>query len=109
VAIYPVRQVMLGSAGGDVSSEETLDDFAGLTGGRPDMGKDIGAALRQAMDDLRVSYQIGYYVPWQSRNGKFHKLRIVCKRKGVRIQAKTGYYAWADPPGAKAKQAIDAA
>jgi VWFA-related protein len=110
VAIYPVRQVMLGNnAGAGVSSEATLDDFAGLTGGRPDMGKDIGAALRQAMDDLRVSYQIGYYVPWQSLNGKFHKLRVACKRKGVRIQAKTGYYAWPDPPGAKARQAIDAA
>jgi VWFA-related protein len=109
VAIYPVRQAMLGSPGGGASGEETLADFAGLTGGRPDMGKDIGAALRQAIADLRVSYQIGYYVPWRSRNGKFHKLRIVCRRKGVRIQAKTGYYAWADPPEAKAKQAIDVA
>jgi hypothetical protein len=27
----------------------------------------------------------------------------------VRIQAKTGYYAWPDPPGAQARQAIDAA
>ena len=124
VAIYPVRQVMFGSSDGigDVSgagytggagtgalSVATLHDFAGMTGGRPDAGKDIGAALKQAMNDLRFSYQIGYYVPRQSRDGKFHKLRVVCKRKGVRIQAKTGYYAWPDPPGTGARQAIDAA
>jgi len=124
VAIYPVRQVMLGrqdnigatsgagatgGAGTGIESLETLDDFAGLTGGRPDAGKDIGGAVRQAMSDLRFSYQIGYYPSLQSRDGKFHKLRIVCKRKGVRVQAKTGYYAWADPPGTQTKQAIEAA
>jgi VWFA-related protein len=95
VAIYPVRQVMFGSSDGivDVSgagntggagtgvlSVATLDDFGGMTGGRPDAGKDIGAALKQALNDLRFSYQLGYYAPPQSRDGKFHKLRVVCKR-----------------------------
>jgi VWFA-related protein len=124
VAIYPVWQVLLGSpdniggstgdgnAGGGgtgIQSLTTLDDFAGMTGGRPNAGKDIGVAVKQAMSDLRFSYQIGYYAPPQSRDGKFHKLRVVCKRKGVRIQAKTGYYAWSEPPGTAAKDAIDAA
>ena len=124
VAIYPVRQVLLGSpdniggtsgagdtggAGIGIQSLATLDDFAGMTGGRPNAGKDIGAAVKQAMSDLRFSYQIGYFAPPQSRDGKFHKLRIVCKRKGVRIQAKTGYYAWPEPLGTAAKDAIDAA
>lgn len=125
VAIYPVRELMLGrqdnigatsggtgatgGAGTGIQSLETLDTFAGLTGGRPDAGKDIGAAVKQAMSDLRLSYQIGYYATPQSRDSKFHKLRIVCKRKGVHIQSKTGYYAWPYPPGAEAKQAINAA
>ena len=125
VSIYPVRQVFLGSpdniggtsggAGGTggggtgVQSLATLDDFAGMTGGRPNAGKDIGSAVRQAMSDLRFSYQIGYNAPPQSRDGKFHKLRVVCKRKGVRIQAKSGYYAWPEPPGTAAKDALDAA
>ncbi|HVW83342.1 MAG TPA: VWA domain-containing protein [Bryobacteraceae bacterium] len=116
VAIYPVRQVMLGSPdamgaayGSGLGSEETLNELAGLTGGRPTGTKDIAAAVRQAVTDVRSSYQIGYYAPEESMDGKFHKLRVVCKRKGVRIQAKNGYYAFAEAPGARAQRAIGAA
>jgi len=125
VSIYPVRQLLLGSpdrigatSGGDgatggagtgLDSAATLDDFANMTGGRPNAGKDIGSAVTQAMNDLRFSYQIGYYAPPQSRDGKFHKLRVTSKRKGVRIQAKTGYYAWPDPPGTETRDIILAA
>jgi hypothetical protein len=61
------------------------------------------------MTDARTSYQIAYYPPAGNWDNKFHKLRIATTRKGVRIQAKTGYYAWQEPPGAKSEQAIDAA
>ena len=122
VAIYPVRQVMLGSpdsigatsggsgatggSGMGMQSMSTLTEFANVTGGRPNLGKDIGAALKQAMNDVRVSYQLGYYAPENNWDGKFHKVRVTCKRKGVHIQAKTGYYAWALPPGQRSEQAI---
>jgi VWFA-related protein len=114
VAIYPVRQVMLGSenaidGGTGVGNISTLDEFAGMTGGRPDGGKDISAAVRQAMNDVRTSYQLGYYAPARNWDGKFHKLRVTCSRRGVRIQARTGYYAWQEPPGARAQRAIDSA
>ena len=69
-----------------------------MTGGRPDAGKDIGAAIQQAMTDVRASYQIGYYPPERNWDGKFHKLRITTKRKGVKLQGKTGYYAWGGQP-----------
>jgi VWFA-related protein len=124
VAIYPVRQVMLGTpdrigatsggagatggAGTGMQSIATLDEFASVTGGRPNAGKDIGGALKQAMNDVRVSYQIGYYAPERNWDGKFHKVRVTCKRKGVHIQAKTGYYAWAVPLGEGSEQAIRA-
>jgi hypothetical protein len=116
VAIYPVRQVMIGSPesmGGagttGLGSLATLDTFAEMTGGRRDAGKDIGAAVRQAISDMRTSYQIGYYPPASNWDDKFHKLRITCTRKSVRIQAKTGYYAWEEPPGVRSEQAIDSA
>jgi VWFA-related protein len=116
VAIYPARQVMLGSPEGmggpgttGMGSIDTLNQFAQMTGGRSDAGKDIGAAVRQAISDMRTSYQIGYYPPAGNWDDKFHKLRITCTRKGVRIQAKTGYYAWEEPPGARSQQAIDSA
>lgn len=122
VAIYPVRQVMLGSAdaigatsggagatggaGTGMQSIATLDEFANVTGGRPNMGKDINGALKQALNDVRVSYQLGYYPPDRNWDGKYHKVRVTCKRKGVHIQARTGYYAWAIPAGQGSEQAI---
>jgi len=122
IAIYPVRQVMLGSPdavsdvpggggrGGPVhsgiGSVDTLDQFAQMTGGRPDGGKDVGAAIKQAMTDLRTSYQIGYYPPARSWDSKLHKLKITCKRKGVRIQAKSLYFAWPEPPGTRTLEAV---
>ena len=137
VSIYAVRRIMMGSSdninapdssdsvagrrgmpGGPAAgpnpydgsqSLATLDLFANLTGGRPDAGKDIGAALRQALSDVRTSYQIGYYPPAANWDDKFHKLRITCTRKGVRIQAKTGYYAWREQPGAQSTQAVRSA
>ena len=104
IAVYPVQQVF---ASGRLESADTLDQFAGLTGGRPDAGKDIGAAIQQSMLDMRTGYQMAYYPPAQNWDGKFHKLRVTSTRKGVRIQAKTGYYAWPEPPGARARAAID--
>jgi VWFA-related protein len=126
ISLYPVRQVMLGSPDAvpdypdasegrgatprsGIGSLDTVDQFAGLTGGRPDAGKDIGAAIQQAMNDVRTSYQIGYDPPAKNWDGKFHKLRVTCTRKGVRIQAKTGYYAFPEPSGARAEQAVHAA
>jgi len=116
VSIYPVRQVLLGSPEGmggpgttGMGSLDTLNQFAGMTGGRLDAGKDVGAAVRQAISDMRTSYQIGYYPPASNWDNKFHKLRVTCTRKGVRIQTKTGYYAWEEPPGARSEQAINSA
>jgi VWFA-related protein len=116
VSIYPVRQVLIGSPEGmggpgttGMGSMDTLDEFAHMTGGRPSAGKDIGGAVSQAITDMRTSYQIGYYPPASNWDDKLHKLRITCTRKGVRIQAKTSYYAWAEPPGARSQQAIDSA
>jgi VWFA-related protein len=88
---------------------QTLDDFAGMTGGRPSQGKDIGVAIKEARNDLRVSYQIGYFPPAQDWDGKFHKLAVTCKRRGVRIQARTGYYASAENPEIEIRQIIDSA
>lgn len=117
VSIYPVRQVMIGSqadinatpGGTGMGDIATLDEFAHLTGGRPDGGKDIGAAVRQSMVDTRTSYQIGYYPPEQHWDDKFHKLQVTCSKKGVRLQTKTGYYAWREAPGSHSTQAIRSA
>ena len=113
-AIYPVQPIMLDSpdnvgGGNGMESRAALEELADLTGGRPTSSKDFGAAVRQAVTDARTSYQLGYYAPPGNWDGKFHKLRITCTRKGVRIQARSGYYALQEPSGARAQRAIEAA
>jgi VWFA-related protein len=124
IALYPVRQIMLGrgdnigadsggagaTGGADtgLQSIATLDQFADFTGGRRSAGKDIAGAVQQAIRDLQFYYRIGYYVPSANWNDKFHKLRVTSTRKGVRIQAKAGYYAWKTEAGSRTQQAFAA-
>jgi VWFA-related protein len=94
------------NVGAGSQSLQTLNLLADMTGGRQSAGKDTCGALKQARSDDRVSYQIGYFPPESNWDGKYHKLKVACRRKGVRIQAKAGYFAWGDAPGAGAEQAI---
>jgi VWFA-related protein len=106
VAIYPVQQAPPGMAGdgtpearfSGIGSEDTLKQFADLTGGSIRFSGDIGPAIRQAMSDVQTSYLLGYLQPPEEWDGKFHKLNVTCSRKGVRLQFKTGYYAAAEVP-----------
>jgi VWFA-related protein len=84
-----------GSLGAGLASAETLDEFAGLTGGRAYGTVDIERAITQAANDARMSYLIAYDPPLDKWDGKYHKIRVVCSRKGVRLQTKQGYYAFA--------------
>jgi len=84
-----------GSLGAGLASAETLDEFAGLTGGRAYETLDIARAIAQAASDARMSYLIAYDPPLDKWDGKYHKIRIACSRKGVRLQTKQGYYAFA--------------
>jgi VWFA-related protein len=114
-AIYPVMQVPPGmaTAGSEeaqysgMGSKETLSQFAELTGGRTKGNIDIGVVVRQAMADTRTSYQIGYRPPESNWDGKYHKIKITCVRKGVKTQSMTGYYA-AEGQKPESQEAIDA-
>ena len=114
-AIYPVMQVppgmaMAGSEEAQYSgmgSRETLSQFAELTGGRSKGEIDIGVVVRQAISDTRTSYQLGYRPPESNWDGKYHKIKVTCVRKGVKTQAKSGYYA-AEGQKPEAQETIDA-
>lgn len=69
-----------------------MDEFADLTGGRTYM-QDVRAAIAEAVDEDRVGYLIAYHPSPQMWNGKYHKIRLACTRRGVRISTKKGYYA----------------
>ena len=79
-----------------MSTEETLDQFAQLTGGHAFMTPDLRGAIALAASDGRMSYQIAYEPPPGNWDGKFHKIRVTSSRKGVKLETKQGYYAFAD-------------
>jgi VWFA-related protein len=111
VAVYPVRQPgslapgatargatdsgASDTLGAGMASTETLEEFAGLTGGKAFHTVDIAGAIAQAASDARMSYLIAYDPPLEKWDGKYHKIRVECSRKGVRLQTKQGYYAFA--------------
>lgn len=116
VALYPVDLAPPGmeagmSAGGapgqtqaaadpgtGMQSEATLQQLAGLTGGKAYIDENVEGAIEKAMQDSRSSYVIGYYPPVGNWDGKYHKLLVKCSRPGVRLLTKQGY--WAYPPQA---------
>lgn len=68
----------------------TLEQFADLTGGKV-YANDIEKAVKEAMAASGSGYVIEYDGP--RLDGKYHKIRVTCSRKGVRLQVKQGYYA----------------
>ena len=72
---------------GDVA---TLDQFADLTGGKV-YDNDFEKAVKEVMAASQSGYVIEYDAP--RLDGKYHKVRVTCSRKGVHLQVKRGYYA----------------
>jgi hypothetical protein len=48
-------------------------------------------AIVQSLEKAPAPYQLGYEMP--PPDGKYHKLRVVCTRKGVKIESRRGYFA----------------
>ena len=49
--------------------------------------------FRQIAEELRTSYEVGYYPTNKNKDASFRKIVIKPKRDGVRIRTKTGYFA----------------
>jgi len=69
---------------------DTLEQLADVSGGQFYLHGEIEKAIDQSQKDIRVRYQLAYDTPVP--NGKYHKLRVECSRKGVRVVAPEGYY-----------------
>ena len=67
---------------------------------------DLFEAVRLAVDDSRVSYELGYYPEGVKWDGKFHSIHVKVDRPGVRVRARTGYVA--RPEGAITQEEQDA-
>jgi VWFA-related protein len=84
----------------------TFQTFAGETGGKAFFNdNDLVAGFRQAVDDTRSSYMLGYYLEDNAELG-WHKLQVEVAHSGAHIRSRAGFlvvsYDVAQPKNAQA-------
>ena len=76
-----------------------MDSIAAQTGGVAYYSRnDIAVAMREAMDDGRVSYTLGFYPSGDSRSPQVHQLAVRVSRPGVTLRYRTSYQSEAPQP-----------
>jgi VWFA-related protein len=76
--------------------ESVMRDMAEDTGGRVFRATSEGQlamAFSQIAEELRSQYSIGYVPMDQAQDGSYRKLDVRVRGRGMRIQARKGYYA----------------
>jgi VWFA-related protein len=107
IVVYTVEQSAAGAAT-DPDRAQVFATLTGVTGGRESSSDRAGDAIQEAIADSRANYEIAYYSPSVSPDGKHHKIRVVCGRKDVHLQTTAEFYALASAaPGNLAERAAD--
>lgn len=89
VAVHPLSYGILQP---DVTL--AMEDIASLTGGRTFYRHDLDAVAAQLAEDASASYLLLMAPPADNWDNKFHRLRVQCERKGVKIVSRQRYYAY---------------
>ena len=75
----------------------TMSLLADRTGGKMFYANnDLFGAVRSAVDDSRLSYELAYYPEGVKWDGRFHSIHVKVNRPGVRVRARSGYIARPD-------------
>jgi VWFA-related protein len=90
IVIYPVQQTAGALPGANDTSPDTLKQFSAITGGRVFPNETVDKAVAAVLRETAASYVLTYEA---KPDGKFHNLRVTCARRGVTIQARSGYFA----------------
>jgi VWFA-related protein len=79
------------------AQQDTLVTLAADTGGRAFTdSNDFGEAFARAQRDLSAYYLIGYASTNPARDGRYRRIQVRVARKGLRVEARAGYYAERD-------------
>jgi VWFA-related protein len=82
--------------GGGYAGDSTLKKMAEETGGRMFRavnGGELDAAFEQISEELRSQYSIGYSPSNAARDGSYRRIDLRVRGRGLRVQARKGYYA----------------
>jgi VWFA-related protein len=92
VALYSVT--VRGVESAEVMAADGLASIADWTGGRAfNDTKDLGDAIRAAVDDSRMSYALSYPSAQDGADGSFRSITVSVRRPGVTVRHRTGYFA----------------
>jgi VWFA-related protein len=109
IAIYPVdaRGLLTTGVSGDnshLAEKPDIAEFGAMhalaarTGGRAYYNTNaIMGSIRQAIDESRIAYSLGFYPTSVRWDGSFHKIQIKVSRPNVQVQAREGYFALSEP------------
>jgi VWFA-related protein len=76
------------------ATQDTLTTIAEDTGGRAFFdSNDFGDVFRRVVADTSAYYVLGYSSTNPARDGKFRRIKVQVRRPGVKIEARSGYYA----------------
>jgi VWFA-related protein len=79
------------------SAERGLERLTDETGGYtfPNPGDKLAEVFAKIEQDLRNQYVLGFTPPVEARDGRFHKLEVKMRPRGLTVRARIGYYAQA--------------
>ena len=79
------------------SAERGLERLTDETGGYtfPNPGDKLAEVFARIEQDLRNQYVLGFTPPVEARDGRFHKLEVRMRPRGLTVRARIGYYAQA--------------
>jgi VWFA-related protein len=78
---------------------DTMQKIAEDTGGRAFVNtNDVTSAIRKAVEDSAVTYNLGFYIDSDTLDGKFHELKVQVHRSGLNLRYPKGYFALKDAP-----------
>jgi VWFA-related protein len=82
----------------DKTTFDTMDTLAEGTGGKAFYNtNDLSSSLRSAIDDSRVTYELGYYPSDVKWDGSFHTVTVELKKPDLVVRARKGYFALPEP------------
>lgn len=98
--ITPDQVRVFDTAGDSIHAnpQRNLEDLATATGGVLIANtNDFKAPFEQIREDIGTYYEVAYVPEITEYDGSFHKIEVKVNRPGVKIQARSGYFAL--PPG----------
>lgn len=85
----------------------TFENLAAATGGKPCYERtDLSGCFKDAMDDARDYYMVGYYLKRNGTAPGWHKLAVKVDEKGISVRSRNGFLVTKISPDAMMKMDV---